>query len=139
MKEEIFRKKSLDRIKSPEALNDYVRVANPGVWLLLAAVIALLLGAIAWGVFGRIETMAAAIVRVENGEAFCCVEADEADRIEAGMTVKLDGAQGVIVEIVREGEKSLMCPMTLDPALEDGLYAAQVVTESVKPMSFVLN
>ena len=35
----IFRKKSLERVQSPEQLNDYIKVANPGVWLVLIAVI----------------------------------------------------------------------------------------------------
>ena len=39
MSDQIFRKKSLDRISSPEQLNDYIRVANPGIWMILAAVI----------------------------------------------------------------------------------------------------
>ena len=38
----VFRKKSLDRVNSPEQLNEYIRVANPGVWVILAAVIVLL-------------------------------------------------------------------------------------------------
>ena len=33
----------MDRLKSPEELNDYIRVANPSVWLLLGAVILVLL------------------------------------------------------------------------------------------------
>ena len=45
MSDQIFRKKSLDRISSPEQLNDYIRVANPGIWMILAAVIILLAGA----------------------------------------------------------------------------------------------
>ncbi len=44
MSDQIFRKKSLDRISSPEQLNDYIRVANPGIWMILAAVIILLAG-----------------------------------------------------------------------------------------------
>lgn len=35
MSDQIFRKKSLDRISSPEQLNDYIRVANPGIWMIL--------------------------------------------------------------------------------------------------------
>ncbi len=31
MNEQLFRKKSLDKVQSSESLNDYVRVANPGV------------------------------------------------------------------------------------------------------------
>ena len=33
MNREIFREKSLERVESPEQLNDYIRVASPGVWL----------------------------------------------------------------------------------------------------------
>lgn len=49
MSDQIFRKKSLDRISSPEQLNDYIRVANPGIWMILAAVIILLAGGVRVG------------------------------------------------------------------------------------------
>ena len=37
----IFREKSIERLESPEKLNDYLRVTSPGVWLVLATVIVL--------------------------------------------------------------------------------------------------
>ena len=43
-----FRQESLDRAKSPEQLDDYIRVSNPGVWMVLGAV--LLAGALALAV-----------------------------------------------------------------------------------------
>lgn len=49
MNNSIFRKKSIDKVTSPEELNDYIRVVSPGVWLVMAAVILLLAGAIVWG------------------------------------------------------------------------------------------
>ena len=51
----IFRKKSIERVSSPEQLNDYIRVTTPSVWLILIAVIILIIGTLIWGVFGRIE------------------------------------------------------------------------------------
>ena len=42
MNEQLFRKKSVERVSSPEQLNDYIRVANPSLWLVLGAVIVLL-------------------------------------------------------------------------------------------------
>ena len=33
----LFRQKSLDRVNSPEQLNDYIRVTTPSVWLILFA------------------------------------------------------------------------------------------------------
>ena len=52
----IFRKKSLDRVSGPESLNDYIRVTTPSVWIILLALVILLLGILAWSIFGRIET-----------------------------------------------------------------------------------
>ena len=51
----IFREKSLERVSSPEELNDYIRVTTPSVWIVLAATVALLLGMLAWSIFGRVE------------------------------------------------------------------------------------
>ena len=50
MKEDIFRKKNLDRMKSPEELNDYIRITEPGIWLFLIAVLILLISVC---IFGR--------------------------------------------------------------------------------------
>ena len=50
-KSKVFRQTSMDRIQSPEQLNDYLRVTDPSVWVLLAAVIVLLAGVLVWGSF----------------------------------------------------------------------------------------
>ena len=51
----IFREKSMERVSSPEALNDYIRVTTPSVWLVLAAIVVLLVGMLAWSVFGTVD------------------------------------------------------------------------------------
>ena len=51
----IFRKKSLERVSSPEQLNDYIRVTTPSVWIVLAALVLLLVGMLVWSVFGKVE------------------------------------------------------------------------------------
>ena len=55
----IFRQKSIDRVSSPEQLNDYIRVTTPSVWLVLIAIILLLVGMVAWSVLGTVEAHAA--------------------------------------------------------------------------------
>ena len=50
----IFREKSLERVSGPEALNDYIRVTTPSVWIVLAALVILLAGMLAWSVLGRV-------------------------------------------------------------------------------------
>lgn len=49
--------KSMERITSPEQMNDYIRVSNPSVWMILAAVIVLLIGVCVWGAFGHLDTV----------------------------------------------------------------------------------
>ena len=51
----LFRSKSIQRVSSPEQLNDYIRVTTPSVWIVLIALVVLLVGMLAWGVLGRIE------------------------------------------------------------------------------------
>lgn len=51
----IFREKSIDRINSPEQLDSYIRVTTPSVWIILIALIVLLLGFLAWSIFGKVE------------------------------------------------------------------------------------
>ncbi len=52
---DLFREKSLDRVSSPEKLNDYIRVTKPAVWLVLLAIVVLLAGMLIWGIFGTVE------------------------------------------------------------------------------------
>ena len=134
MNEEIFRKKSLDKIKSPESLNDYVRVTNPGVWLLLAAVIVLLVGAVIWGVYGHIDTLADADMHVKNGEAFCYISAEDIGAVESGMVIKCKDAEGTVKDVDYKASFA-----TADIDLPDGHYDASIVIESIRPVSFIIN
>ncbi len=51
----IFRKKSIDRVTSPEQLDDYIKVTTPSVWLILLATVILIAGALFWAFFGTIH------------------------------------------------------------------------------------
>ena len=44
MNNDLFRKTAIDRVTSPDQLNDYIKVVPPGVWLVLAAVVLALAG-----------------------------------------------------------------------------------------------
>lgn len=129
MAEEIFRKKSLEKVKSPESLNDYIRVSDAGVWLILAAVAALLIGACVWGALGRIDTTIPAAAVAKDGVLICTAE--DISAVEVGMIVRLGETEGVVTAV---GSDSV----TVSADVPDGTYAAEIVLESVKPFSFIL-
>jgi HlyD family secretion protein len=54
----IFRKVALERLSSPEQLDQLVQVTDPRGWLSLTGLGALLLAALVWGVWGTIPTQA---------------------------------------------------------------------------------
>lgn len=52
----VYREKSLDRISSPERLDDYIKVSNPSVWVIIFALFILIGGFLYWGFFGSLPT-----------------------------------------------------------------------------------
>ena len=51
----IFREKNIEKVSSPESLNDYIRVTNPSVWIVLIALVVLLAGMLTWSIFGKVR------------------------------------------------------------------------------------
>lgn len=93
---EIFRKKSLDKIKSPENLDDYIKVSNPGVWLVLIAIIAILIGTVIWSIFGYIDSYIKVDALADNGNVTCYVSEEDLECIENGLEVKIGDVTGKI-------------------------------------------
>ena len=153
----LFRKKSLDRISSPEQLNAYIRVATPSVWLLLSAIVILLAGVCVWGVFGHMDTTLTAVAVAEDGMMTAYVREADIASVKAEAVVTVDGDivkiwaiddQPVQVDEsfseyarhvggLQQGE--WVYAVKLDVNCPDGIYIAQIVIDSVSPMSFVLN
>ena len=77
----LFREKSLEAIESPESMNDYLQVTSPGVWIVLAAIIAILIGAVLWSVFGRINTRVDVAVECSGEGRTCYVPYDNLESV----------------------------------------------------------
>ena len=159
MANSIFRKTSLDRITDPEQLNDYIRVTNPGVWMIMCTVILLLTGVCVWGIFGRLDTTVTVGAVTENNQTICYVKEADVEALEAGMEVKIGektyqisniSPQPILIDNtfaqyllhvggLSEGEWVYMAVLD-DVYGEDGMITeAKIVIESIEPMRFVLN
>lgn len=148
------------RATSLMQLNECIRVASPGSWLLLAAVFLLLLGIGVWGVFGRLDTKARAAVVVRGGEIYAYVLDDEIPKIEPGKELVFGDSSYRVSSISDDpicvddtfqeyiryvgGFEFGDWVRTLDagaarPEIADGVYRAEVITESTSPLSFLMN
>jgi hypothetical protein len=106
-----FRPQALEKLASPEQLDQLVRVVTPRNWLALAGLACLLLPIIAWALWGKLETqvIAQGILLPEDG--LCAARAmsdglvtDMAaavgDRVEAGQRLaNLQPVGGASIEI----------------------------------------
>lgn len=139
MNESIFREKSLEKVKSPDNLNEYIRVANPGVWVLLASVIALLAGLCIWGIFGQLTTEITADARSDSGVVTCFLPEKNSQSVRPGMPATVDGRPGTVSEVSLVSESKSTCLIQLEEPLPDGIYIARIIVEKRNPASFLLN
>lgn len=157
MNDMIFRKKSIDRMSSPEQLNDYIKVTNPGVWMVLAAIAILLAGICVWGIFGKLETKLTVAAESRAGQTVLYIKEDNISSLKKDMTVTIGDASYAIVSVSAEpisvteeigeyarrtGNLSIgewVYFVKIDKALPEGVYTAQIVVDSVSPLHFVFN
>ena len=109
------------------------------------------------GGFGRLESKVLSAGTSENGIFICYVTEEDAAKIKTGMLVKVNGNDFAVSEIAERpvsvnadmdpylmylggfSEGAWMYEIIADVDLPDGTYKTEIVTESVSPMSFILN
>ncbi len=153
----LFREKSLEAIQSPESLNDYLKVTSPGVWLVLGAVVVLLIGAIIWSIFGRITGTVDVAVVSEGEKCVCIIPYESLEKVveNGSVTVndieyRLDAEADFETMIITEdtspyirvrgnlelGDVTVVIP--LNAKLAEGVYGGVAVTDSLRPISLLL-
>ena len=136
-KQSIFRQKSLDHISSPEQLTDYLKVTNPGIWSLLAAVIILIGGIFAWSMTGRLETVKDSVAIVQQGQATIMLTDTSNTELKAGMPVRIGDDEYIISSVTKDEYGRVIAYAPIDKA--DGQYDVKVVTESIHPIKFLFS
>lgn len=156
MSDNLFREKNLKRISSPESLNDYVKVSNPGVWVLLVAVIVLLIGFLTWGVFGRIDSSISSFINVNNHKAITYVKEDKIDDLSDDSYVVVNekkyeiknvssypiqlhtDASDIFLHIadLKNGDWVYTVEFDIED-IGNGTFESKIVTESLKPISLL--
>ena len=139
MDSQVFRKKSVDKVKSPENLNEYIRVVNPSLWILLASIIILLAGICIWGALGTIETKTAVTGTILDGTAIFYADSDltesVSERLESGDVVSFD-YNGITGTVIACDKDNFLIYGVIEA--ESGVVTAYI-EESIKPLSLLFN
>lgn len=155
----LFRKKSMERISSPEELHDYMRVTSPRLWMILAAVVLLLVGFIVYASTVNMENVMPVKVLVEkyhlsaeesaSGEerdgtmVYSELPADQLDVVKTGMTVRFRNESGYVSWISMFADEDLIQVVyemeELNYPLAAGEYDAELVLETTTPIRFLWN
>ena len=159
MENNLFRKRSLESISSPDELHDYMRVTSPRLWMLLAAVILLLTGFIVYASTATMENTITIQVEVQSYEndvegrkqggnarysvVSCSLPASMMETVKTGCTVRLGKEKGIVswISTMADDDRiSVFIQMEHEYVpLPDGTYEAELVLESTTPISFLWN
>lgn len=147
----------MDRVSSPEQLQDYVKVANPGLWMVISTIVILLAGVIVWGIVGKIDTTMSTAIITNSGTAVIYVGESNVEKIEVGMTVRCEDKEYTITDIAKTPVRvdssftdyavhasgltvgEWVYAVSIDGEHSDGVQKADIVIESISPISFILN
>ena len=151
--------KKVKKVDSPEQLNQYIRLSNPGVWILLIAIVILLIGVCAWGYFGKIDTKINTVAISSDYKSYVYIKEIDLEKVKNGMKVEIANNENKyeIVEIETTPEKvteelseyarhlgnfqigEWVYKCKLNSSLREGTYSANIVIESIAPMVFITN
>lgn len=157
----IFNEQARKRLQTPDDLDRYVRVTSPSVWVALAAVLALVMGLLAWGIFGSVATTVEAKAVCIDGMTICLLDSDQVKRVHEGDQAYAEGettkvaivnnyplsAKEVaeflptdyLIETMMPGKWAFAVFLEDDISTAEGVpYSVSIVTERVSPLSLVL-
>ena len=167
-KRSIFRKESLDRIESPEQLDEYIKVSHPKVWMMIAALLVAALAVIVWSVVGTLpQTMEVKGVTVGGNMIHCYEDVENANTNLVGCKANISLPDGSKIsgevesvsqnpysqeEIRMEIEEDWLadnvlagnysyevCVIAKEEIPEDMLATVIITTAEMKPIQFILN
>lgn len=130
----IFNNRAVERLRSPDDLEKYVRITSPSVWVFLGACIALLAGLLVWGIFGSVSTSVSSTGVVVDGQAMCFLDAGDVAKVHEGDIVNIGGELMEVKSVApipasRDEANQILSNDYLVHALLQGDWAYQVIFE----------
>ncbi len=133
MENDLFRKKSLDHISSPEEMHDYMQVTSPRVWMILSAVLLLLAGFIVYIATTRMENTYSMKMEWSLGSGIITMPASQAENLKIHMPVRVKGYTGSISNIMMGAQIKLSIRLDSGEPLPDGFPVLTFENADVLP------
>lgn len=92
----IFRKSSLDRIRTPEQLNEAIKGTSAGFLALLIAIIIFILGFLTWGILGTIEETVDVAGIANGGKITVTIPSNQVSGISTGIASRVKSGDDII-------------------------------------------
>jgi len=138
MGDQIFRKKVMDRLSSPEQLNDYLRVTSPSVWIVLGAILLLLVTGLGFAATTGIESRVEGPAQVRSGVITVTLENDNfAKNVREGQYVVIGDNQSKITGIGKDSSENILVTAYTD--LPDGEYNATITYKQTQIIELLFN
>lgn len=126
------------RITSPDQLNDYLKVTNPKIWVLLAAVVLLIVGLLLWSSFTTIESYATGTARAIGGElSITFDDTNKANKIRPGMEMQVGDVHTEVLTVGTNETGSTVASAYAN--IPDGSYDVRVGYATTQVISMLLN
>ena len=138
MGDQIFRKKAMDRLSSPEQLNDYLRVTSPSMWAVLGVIILLLIGSLIWASTTGIESQVKGTAQVKNGVITVTLENDNFSKnVREGQYVVIGDTHNKITGMGKDSSDNIIATAYTD--LPDGEYNATITYKQTQVIELMFN
>lgn len=136
MNDSLFRKKNLERISSPEQLNDYIKVSNPSIWLIIGAMFIIAIAFSIWAFSGNItsEVSGTGVFQGSSQDSIdsvvCYVDTNYAQKISEEMPVRIyDKTKPMSAYVNGKVIKISQVPVKQEDILHS--YSSEYVADSI--------
>lgn len=160
MSNDNLKKKKDNKISSPDKLDEYIKVMNPGIWLILIAIAVFLIATIIWSRSAQMTTSIATVAKIENGVGNAYILENDREDLDEKAEVLLSRlniyfpissvstssyyASEVMDDFMLNQteltEDSIVYVCTFDaPDLKDGIYLADIIYDGKYLFNYVFN
>ena len=124
-------KTTIDKLTSPEDLNNSIKSTHPMTWIALISVITVLFGFFVWAIVAKIPFKIMGKAQITSGEVTLTLEEKDLSLLQVGQKVVISHVEGKILSIKEDGY-----PEVSNFELEDGNYDYFIVYKEVRPINY---